>query len=180
MAYKLFYESIETQNHALSRIPLVCSYSLVSYNFSLLWNRTLSIDHPLPFPITRKSSFLGNEDEDEMDTGMITPVATICISNGDLKKAVRPEWDNEVFVLNCLCYLQVLFLFLTWFYSFFYKEKLCKVTCLHLVSLRRSIVFPRDEVVDSGSLGYSLLWPMLVLMPISESSWRIPTGRRGG
>ena len=66
-----------------------------------------------------QSSFLGNEDEDEMDTGfrqvldiMITPVATMCISNGAQKKAVRPEWDDKVFVLNCLCYLQVWFLFL--------------------------------------------------------------------
>ena len=65
-----------------------------------------------------QSSFLGNEDEDEMDTGfrqvldiMITPVATMCISNGAQKKAVRPEWDDKVFVLNCLCYLQVLLLY---------------------------------------------------------------------
>ena len=65
-----------------------------------------------------QSSFLGNEDEDEMDTGfrqvldiMITPVAAMCISNGAQKKAVRPEWDDKVFVLNCLCYLQVRFHF---------------------------------------------------------------------
>ena len=76
-----------------------------------------------------QSSFLGNEDEDEMDTGfrqvlyiyiMITPVATMCISNGSQKEAVRPEWDDKVFVLSCLCYLQVWFLSFfstSWFYS---------------------------------------------------------------
>lgn len=71
-----------------------------------------------------QSSLLGNEDKDEMDTGfrqvldiMITPVASMYISNGAQKKAVRPEWDDKVFVLNCLCYLQVCSFFLsTWFY----------------------------------------------------------------
>ena len=57
---------------------------------------------------------LGDEDEDERDIDlrqvldvMVTPVSFICISNSTQKKTVRPEWDDKVFVLNCLCYLQV-------------------------------------------------------------------------
>ena len=61
MAYKLFYESIETQSHVLSRIPLVCAYPslIIFYSFSLLRNRTKRIDrlnHPSSFSIMRKSS----------------------------------------------------------------------------------------------------------------------------
>ena len=62
-----------------------------------------------------QSSMLGDEDEDERDTGfrqildiMVAPVLTMCISNSAHKKTVKPEWDDKVFVLNCLCYLQVL------------------------------------------------------------------------
>jgi conserved oligomeric Golgi complex subunit 6 len=65
-----------------------------------------------------QSSMLGDEHEDERDTGfrqvldiMVTPVSSMCISNGAQKKTVRPEWDDKVFVLNCLCYLQVWFSF---------------------------------------------------------------------
>ena len=61
---------------------------------------------------------LGDEGEDEKDTGfrqvldiMVTPVSSMCISNSAQKKTVRPEWDDKVFVLNCLCYLQVRILF---------------------------------------------------------------------
>ena len=73
-----------------------------------------------------QSSMLGNEDEDERDTGfrqvldiMVTPVASMCISNAAHKKTIRPEWDDKVFVLNCLCYLQECFFFP--FISFLFK-----------------------------------------------------------
>ena len=69
-----------------------------------------------------QSSMLGDEDEDERNTGfrqvldiMVSPVASMCISNSAQKKTVRPEWDDKVFVLNCLCYLQV---FLPFFFFF--------------------------------------------------------------
>jgi Conserved oligomeric complex COG6 len=61
-AYKVFYESIEAQSRALSRIPLVCSCSSVGIFFTLLIynpiNRTMTIDrlnHPWLFLITHKS-----------------------------------------------------------------------------------------------------------------------------
>jgi hypothetical protein len=47
---------------------------------------------------------LGDEHEDERDTGfrqvldiIVTPVSSMCISNGAQKKTVRPEWDAKVF-----------------------------------------------------------------------------------
>jgi hypothetical protein len=65
-----------------------------------------------------QSSMLGDEDEDERGTGfqqvldiMVNPVSSMCISNSVQKKSLRPEWDDKVFVLNCLCYLQVWFFF---------------------------------------------------------------------
>ena len=143
MAYKLFYESIETQGNALSRITLVCSYSSLVLLYFLIASKQDQDDRSVKPPLAildhaqilrevmsvYQSSFLGNEDEDEMDTGfrpwqgldiMITPVATMCVSNGSQKEAVRPEWDDKVFVLSCLCYLQVWFLSFfspSWFYS---------------------------------------------------------------
>ena len=144
MAYKLFYESVETQGNAFSRITLVCSYSSLVLLYFLIASKQDQDDRSVKPPLAildhaqilrevmsvYQSSFLGNEDEDEMDTGfrqvlyiyiMITPVATMCISNGSQKKAVRPEWDDKVFVLKyCLCYLQVWFLSFSspsWFYS---------------------------------------------------------------
>lgn len=61
-----------------------------------------------------QSSLLGDEDEDEINAGfnqvldiMVDPVVVMCLANGEEKKKVRPRWDEAVFVLNCLCYLQV-------------------------------------------------------------------------
>lgn len=61
-----------------------------------------------------QSSLLGDEDEDQINSGfnqvldiMVDPVIKLCVENSEEKGRVRPRWDREVFVLNCLCYLQV-------------------------------------------------------------------------
>lgn len=61
-----------------------------------------------------QSSLLGVEDQAEQDTGfhkvldiMIDPAIQMCISASEEKKKTRPRWDDKVFVLNCLSYLQV-------------------------------------------------------------------------
>ena len=83
MAYKLFYESIETQGNALSRITLVCSYSSLVLLYFLIGSKQDQDDRSVKPPLAildhaqilrevmsvYQSSFLGNEDEDEMDTG---------------------------------------------------------------------------------------------------------------
>ena len=83
MAYKLFYESVETQGNALSRITLVCSYSSLVLLYFLIASKQDQVDRSVKPPLAifdhaqilrevmsvYQSSFLGNEDEDEMDTG---------------------------------------------------------------------------------------------------------------
>jgi hypothetical protein len=66
-----------------------------------------------------QSSLLGEEDIDEQSAGfekildiMVDPAVEMCISTSEEKKRIRPRWDQAVYVLNCLCYLQV---FLTLF-----------------------------------------------------------------
>lgn len=61
-----------------------------------------------------QSSLLGTEDQDEINAGfnqvldiMIDPVVQMCITNSEEKMKARPRWDGQVFILNCLCYLQV-------------------------------------------------------------------------
>ena len=63
-----------------------------------------------------KSSLLGDEDQAEVDAGfqqvldiMVDPILAMVVENGSQKKKARPRWDEAVFVLNCLCYLQVWF-----------------------------------------------------------------------
>jgi len=61
-----------------------------------------------------QSSLLGGEDKDEINAGfnqvldiMVDPAVLMCIANSEHKQKARPRWDGSVFVLNCLCYLQV-------------------------------------------------------------------------
>jgi hypothetical protein len=61
-----------------------------------------------------QSSLLGEEDIDEQSAGfekildiMVDPAVEMCISTSEEKKRMRPRWDQAVYVLNCLCYLQV-------------------------------------------------------------------------
>ena len=61
-----------------------------------------------------QSSLLGNEDQAEQAAGfakildiMVDPAIDMCASTSEEKKRVRPKWDQPVFVLNCLTYLQV-------------------------------------------------------------------------
>jgi conserved oligomeric Golgi complex subunit 6 len=61
-----------------------------------------------------QSSLLGDEDKDDQIAGfekvldtMIDPAIQMCINSAEQKKAVKPRWDMQVFVLNCLSYLLV-------------------------------------------------------------------------
>lgn len=42
---------------------------------------------------------------------MVQPAVDICLSAAEGKKRLRPAWDGDVFVLNCLSYLLVLLLY---------------------------------------------------------------------
>ncbi|KAI3612712.1 conserved oligomeric golgi complex subunit 6 [Moniliophthora roreri] len=108
IAYKSFYDAIETQCRALLRIGLE--------------NEDPSLTPPVPIiehvQVLREimsvyhSSLLGDEDADDQIAGfekvldtMIDPAIQMCINGAQQKKAARPRWDMQVFVLNCLSYL---------------------------------------------------------------------------
>jgi len=64
--------------------------------------------------VVYQSSLLGDEDKNEINAGfnqvldiMIDPVVQALIWGSEEKKKARPRWDEDVFVLNFLCYLQV-------------------------------------------------------------------------
>jgi hypothetical protein len=61
-----------------------------------------------------ESSLLGDEGEAEQTAGFqrildvtVDPAIEFCTSNSEEKNRLRPRWDREVYVLNCLSYLQV-------------------------------------------------------------------------
>jgi hypothetical protein len=61
-----------------------------------------------------QSSLLGEENVDEQAAGfekildiMVDPAVEMCINTSEEKKRIRPRWDQAVYVLNCLSYLQV-------------------------------------------------------------------------
>ena len=63
-----------------------------------------------------QSSLLGDEDERERTTGfqkvldvIVDPLVESCIAKAEEKKRARAKWDRAVYVLNCLCFIQVRF-----------------------------------------------------------------------
>lgn len=63
-----------------------------------------------------QSSLLGDEDEQERTTGfqkvldvIVDPLVESCIAKAEEKKRARAKWDRAVYVLNCLCFVQVRF-----------------------------------------------------------------------
>ena len=64
-----------------------------------------------------QSSLLGDEDEQERTTGFQKVLDVImdllvesCIAKAEEKKRARAKWDRAVYVLNCLCFVQVRFI----------------------------------------------------------------------
>ncbi|KDR69275.1 hypothetical protein GALMADRAFT_256106 [Galerina marginata CBS 339.88] len=109
VAYKVFYDSIETQSQALSRIGLDDDDPSLTPPLAVLDHAQILREVMTVY----QSSLLGDEREDEINSGfhqvldiMVDPVVTMCVSNGEQKKKSRARWDEAVFVLNCLCYLQ--------------------------------------------------------------------------
>ncbi|KAG7088505.1 hypothetical protein E1B28_012492 [Marasmius oreades] len=108
LAYQTFFDSIEAQCRALLRIGLD--------------NEDPSVTPPIPIldhtQILREvmsvyqSSLLGDEDTEEQVAGfkkaldiMVDPAIEMCINAAEQKKVIKPRWDIQVFVLNCLSYL---------------------------------------------------------------------------
>ncbi|KIM47009.1 hypothetical protein M413DRAFT_63561 [Hebeloma cylindrosporum] len=109
VAYKVFYDSIESQSQTLSRNRLAHDDPSLTAPLSVLDHAQILREVMQVY----QSSLLGDEDEDQINSGfnqvldiMVDPVIKLCVENSEEKGRVRPRWDGEVFVLNCLCYLQ--------------------------------------------------------------------------
>uniref|UniRef100_A0A8H7Y3X8 Conserved oligomeric Golgi complex subunit 6 n=1 Tax=Psilocybe cubensis TaxID=181762 RepID=A0A8H7Y3X8_PSICU len=108
-SYKVFYDSIENHSRTISRVRL-------DHDDPSLAPPIVVLDHTQVLRevmTVYQSSLLGDEDEDEINSGfnqvldiMVDPIIGMCLTSGEEKKNARPRWDEAVFVLNCLCYLQ--------------------------------------------------------------------------
>ncbi|PPQ75479.1 hypothetical protein CVT24_013413 [Panaeolus cyanescens] len=111
IAYKIFYDAIQTQSQALYRIPL-------DHDDPSLTPPPAMLDHAQilrEIMAVYQSSLLGDEDEEQLTSGfqkvldiMIDPLVQVCISSSEEKANLRPRWDDGVYVLNCLCYVESL------------------------------------------------------------------------
>ena len=134
VAYKVFFDAIETQGRALLRVPLVRLASLAfliqRLSRALISSQDLddiSVNPPLSIldhaQILREimtvyeSSLLGDEDPAERNAGfkrildvMVQPAIEMCSAASEEKQRLRVRWDKHVFVLNCLTYMQVGFI----------------------------------------------------------------------
>lgn len=109
VAYKAFFDSIDAQGHALTRIPPDLDDPSLLPSLAIL-------DH---CQILREimgvyqSSLLGDEDEDTRVSGfrkvldmMVDPVLEAIVITSEEKKKLRPNWDQAVYVLNSMTYFQ--------------------------------------------------------------------------
>ncbi|KAF7306576.1 E3 ubiquitin-protein ligase PEP5 [Mycena indigotica] len=109
VAYKVFYDAIEAQGRTLSRAILDLDDPSLSPPLPIL-------DHA---QILREimnvydSSLLGDEGEAEQAAGFrkilditVDPPIEMSLKGSEEKKRLRPRWDRDVYVLNCLSYLQ--------------------------------------------------------------------------
>ncbi|KAF7320183.1 Conserved oligomeric Golgi complex subunit 6 [Mycena kentingensis (nom. inval.)] len=109
VAYKVFYDAIEAQAGALHRSTLDLDDTSLSPPLAILDHAQILREVMNVY----ESSLLGNEDEAEQAAGFqrildvtVDPAVEWCISSGEWKKRQRPRWDRDVYVLNCLSYLQ--------------------------------------------------------------------------
>ncbi|KAJ7139696.1 oligomeric Golgi complex subunit 6 [Mycena epipterygia] len=109
VAYKVFYDSIETQGRALLRATLDLDDPSLAPPLAILDHAQILREVMNVY----ESSLLGDEDEAEQTAGFqrilditVDPAIEMCTNNSEEKKRMRPRWDREVYVLNCLSYLQ--------------------------------------------------------------------------
>ncbi|OBZ65679.1 Conserved oligomeric Golgi complex subunit 6, partial [Grifola frondosa] len=109
IAYKVFFDAIETQGRSLLRVPLDVSDSSVSPPLVILDHAQVLRE----IMVVYASSTLGDEDEEELRAGfrdildrMVDPAIEMCLTASEEKQRLKPQWDRAVFVLNTLTYLQ--------------------------------------------------------------------------
>ncbi|KAG6845272.1 hypothetical protein H0H87_011681 [Tephrocybe sp. NHM501043] len=128
-AYGAFYEFISAQGRALSGTQLVSKFNSFSpgplLNLGCLFKdvHDTSLTPPLAIldhiQVLREimsvyqSSFFGEGDEAEQVAGfekildiMIDPAIEMVTIENEKKQRLRPRWDQPIYVLNCLSYIE--------------------------------------------------------------------------
>ncbi|KAL1761228.1 oligomeric Golgi complex subunit 6 [Schizophyllum commune] len=107
IAYQVFYDTVDNLGRALLRNTL-------DFDDPSLTPPLVILDHAQilrEIMAVYQSSLAGDEDANEDQTGahildaMLDPAVEMCLKASEDKKALRPKWDREVFVLNCLTFL---------------------------------------------------------------------------
>ncbi|KAF5378347.1 hypothetical protein D9615_008765 [Tricholomella constricta] len=109
LAYSIFYESIAAQGRALLRVQLDVNDPSLSAPLAILDHVQILREIMTVY----QSSFLGEEDESEQIAGfqkildiMVDPAIQLSTSANEEKRRLRPKWDQPVYALNCLSYLE--------------------------------------------------------------------------
>ncbi|TFK72867.1 oligomeric complex COG6 [Pluteus cervinus] len=109
VAYKVFHDAVDAQGRSLMRVPLDPDDPSLTppppiLEHAQILREIMTVYH---------SSMLGDESNVGQATGfqdisnaMVDPAIEMCITSSAQKKQIRPKWDQSVFILNCLCYLQ--------------------------------------------------------------------------
>ncbi|KAL0946384.1 hypothetical protein HGRIS_012614 [Hohenbuehelia grisea] len=109
VAYKVFYDAIETQTRALHETNLELDDASLTPPIPILDHAQILREIMSVYT----SSLLGDEPEEERVAGFgrilditIDPAIDMCMNASKDKQHLRQNWDRAVFVLNCLAYLQ--------------------------------------------------------------------------
>lgn len=108
IAYQVFYDAVDNLGRSLSRNTLDFDDPSLTPPLAILDRAQILREVMTVY----QSSLAG--DEDEQDERLITdildalldPAVDMCLKASEDKRALRPQWDREVFVLNCLTYLE--------------------------------------------------------------------------
>ncbi|KAF8633476.1 hypothetical protein AX15_001436 [Amanita polypyramis BW_CC] len=108
VAYKVFFDSIDAQGRALLRIPLDPDDLSVVSSLAILDHCQVLRE----IMVIYQSSLLGDEDETTRVSGfrkvldiMVDPVLETIFTTSE-EKRLRTKWDQPVYALNSLIYLQ--------------------------------------------------------------------------
>lgn len=117
LAYKVFLETIEARGRALLRVPLDIDDTSLTPPVQILdhcqiLREVVSVYEASLFddafsPTNTMASIPENDPFQHVLDVMIDPAVEMCAAAAEEKHRMRSGWDKNVFVLNCLSYLQV-------------------------------------------------------------------------
>ncbi|TDL27340.1 oligomeric complex COG6 [Rickenella mellea] len=107
-SYKAFLDTIEAQSRSLARTPLPEDQD-VTPPLSILDHTQILRELMSVY----QSALIGDENETDRREGfrsildtMVDNAIEMCINSSDARVIQNPEWDKEVFMLNCVTHLQ--------------------------------------------------------------------------